>query len=115
MLRKSFATMFFLSVALLLAGPAQAHDWYPPECCHELDCAPVDKVEMLPGASMAIMGAPSGGAGPGAMMVTTKHGTAYVPADFPRRASKDNRMHACMRKTQMGTMKLICIFLPPST
>ena len=25
-------------------APARAHDWYPMECCHGQDCAPVDAV-----------------------------------------------------------------------
>jgi acyl CoA:acetate/3-ketoacid CoA transferase beta subunit len=50
---------------------------------------------------------------PGAMLVTTKHGSVIVPANFPRRESKDSRMHACMRPTD-GGMRLICIFMPPA-
>ena len=30
---------------LAAATPAAAHDWYPMECCHAMDCAVVDKVE----------------------------------------------------------------------
>jgi hypothetical protein len=26
---------------------AFAHDWYPIECCHAMDCAPVDHVRTL--------------------------------------------------------------------
>ena len=48
------------------------------------------------------------------MLVTTKHGSVVVPANFPRRESKDHRMHACMRPGQGGSMRLICIFLPPA-
>ena len=51
----------------------------------------------------------------GGMLVTTKHGSVVVPANFPRRESKDNRMHACMRPNPGGGMRLICIFLPPAT
>lgn len=29
-----------LLLALLLAGPAVAHDWYPPDCCSSTDCRP---------------------------------------------------------------------------
>jgi hypothetical protein len=38
-----------------------------------------------------------------------------VPANFPRRESKDNQMHACIRPSTGGTPRLICLFLPPST
>lgn len=106
---------WIFSAALALAAPAAAHDWYPHECCHGMDCAAVEKVEVLPGAEMATLGAISPQTGPSAMLVTTKHGTVFVPPDFPRRESKDNRMHACMRPTGDGGMKLLCIFMPPST
>jgi hypothetical protein len=130
-------------VCALLAGaaPAAAHDWYPLECCHALDCAPVERVDFAPagvasnlaaalpvghtgpptasGADAAagalVSGNPQGDAGllPGAMLVTTKLGSVIVPGNFPRRESKDHRMHACMRPGGDGTMHLICI-LPPS-
>jgi hypothetical protein len=103
---------WFLAMLLAAATPAAAHDWYPMECCSGLDCAPVEKVEMLPGPPIAsVTGGP---VTLGAMMVTTKHGTVAVPATFPRRESKDNRMHACMRPGEGGKMRLICIFIPPS-
>jgi hypothetical protein len=38
-----------------------------------------------------------------------------VPANFPRRESKDNQMHACMRRTAEGSMRLLCIFMPPAS
>ena len=49
------------------------------------------------------------------MIVTTKHGTVIVPANFPRRESKDNQMHACMRPMSDGGMRLLCLFLPPAS
>jgi len=103
----------WLLAILLAATPAAAHDWYPLECCHNMDCAPVDKVEMVPTPTVTEGGGVS--PGPSVMVVTTKHGTALVPASFPRRESKDHRMHACMLPGDAGKMRLICIFMPPST
>jgi len=104
--------------ALLVAATATsaaAHDWYPIECCSGMDCAVVEKVEMVPAPGIAgILGSPAYASGPGSMSITTKHGTVIVPANFPRRESKDHRMHACMRPGQSGSMRLICIFLPPA-
>jgi hypothetical protein len=107
----------FLLVALLLAAtPAAAHDWYPLECCHAMDCAQVEKVEMMPGPGITgIIGSPAYASTLGSMAVTTKHGTVVVPANFPRRESKDNQMHACMRPTSDGGMRLLCLFLPPAS
>jgi hypothetical protein len=84
---------------------AIAHDWYPMECCHGLDCAPVDAVEFLEPATTS---------GIAAMVVTTRYGRVVVPSDFPRRESKDNRIHACMRQ---GTTRahLLCLFAPPAS
>lgn len=64
-----------------------------------MDCAPVEHVY----------------SGSFAMVVTTKQGTVVVPATFPRRESKDNRMHVCMRRDETGKMKLLCLFLPPAS
>jgi hypothetical protein len=83
---------------------ANAHDWYPMECCHGMDCSTVDKVEVL---------TPVSANAPPAMVVTTKYGSVLVPPDFPRGESQDNRMHACMRQGATGSMHLLCIFLPP--
>jgi hypothetical protein len=106
MFRKSI-----LAALLVTATPAAAHEWYPIECCHGMDCAAAEKVEMLPGPAIAsVTGGP---VVTGAMSVTTKHGTVIVPANFPRRESKDHRMHACMRPGTDG-MRLICIFMPPA-
>ena len=97
---------------LLVATAAAAHDWYPIECCSGMDCAPVEKVEIMPVQSAGIMGSTTL---PGTMMITTKHGSVIVPANFPRRESKDNRMHACIRASGNGNLRLICLFMPPST
>lgn len=85
------------------ADGARAHDWYPIECCHAVDCAPVDSVGQI---------VPTGGGMP-QLVVTSKHGTAIVPRDLPRQTSRDNRMHVCMRSLN-GTMSVLCLFVPPS-
>lgn len=106
------ARAWILVGLLLAATAASAHDWYPIECCSGMDCAPVEKVEIISLQSAGIMGsAPL----PGSMRITTKHGNVIVPANFPRRESKDNQMHACIRPSTGGTPRLICLFLPPST
>jgi len=88
-----------------LSPDVQSHDWYPMECCHSTDCAPVDSTAQL---------IPMGGGIP-QMVVTSKHGTAIISQNFPRQASKDNRMHVCMRRMPNGTMQVLCLFIPPST
>jgi hypothetical protein len=30
-----------LAVLMLVGGAANAHSWYPEECCHDKDCHPV--------------------------------------------------------------------------
>jgi hypothetical protein len=84
--------------------PAKAHDWYPIECCHAQDCAPVEKTAWL---------VPTGGS-PRRLVVTSKHGTAVVPETLPLRESKDSRMHVCMRPSLYGGMGVICLFVPPA-
>lgn len=88
-----------LAALTLLAAPSEgkAHDWYPYECCHDIDCAPVTRVER----------SDSGG-----MVVTSQHGIVFIPDSMMRRESKDARMHVCMRPGLNG-MRAICIFVPP--
>jgi hypothetical protein len=116
-----------LTVALLLvfaiafAAHAPAHEWYPLECCSGDDCAPVDKVEVLTdrhevsknGTLANLLGMPAHAAVP-PLLVTTKHGSVIVPADFPRRWSKDSQMHACIHPIGGGAVMLMCIFMPPT-
>jgi hypothetical protein len=106
--RLNWAAIALLGLAVACAfwfTPAQAHDWYPKECCHNNDCASVESI-----ARSSTLAASSELP---RMVVTTKHGTAVIPSNLPRRESKDNRMHACMNPGPMGKMQLICIFMPP--
>jgi hypothetical protein len=106
---------WLLAALLAAATPSAAHDWYPMECCSGLDCAPVDTVEILQGPAIAsFLPNPAQASPPGGMLVTSKHGSVVVPANFPRRESKDHRMHVCMRPGQGGSMRLLCIFMPPA-
>src|SRR5262245_4318351 len=101
---------------MALTSPALAHDWYPMECCNAQDCSPVDKVEMVPPPKVSMFGTSAHANNLGGMLVTSRHGTVFVPADFPRRESKDNRMHVCMWPPMNVSgipKRLICIFLPP--
>ena len=83
--------------------PAKGHDWYPLECCNHMDCAPVESIIRL---------VPAGGGAP-QLIVSSKHGKAILPQDFPTRESKDSRMHVCMRRHDSGDMGVICLFMPP--
>src|SRR5262245_26359897 len=91
-------------VALCPIG-TRGHDWYPMECCHQMDCAPVENA----GYATAV----ASGEVP-QLVVTTRHGSAVVPPNIPFRESKDHRMHACMRPEGRGQMRITCIFVPPS-
>ena len=92
-----------LFVALVIAGPAQGHDFYDKKCCDNQDCAPASKI---------IRNAD------GSITVTTKHGTArYYPRyrRDHRRPSKDQRYHACMRRLPSGRNQgplAICLYVP---
>jgi hypothetical protein len=98
------SSLLAITLSLGIQSPAIAHEWYPMECCHGQDCAPVESVQTL---------APASTNGLATLVITTKYGTAVVPPDFPRRDSKDNRMHACMRQGATGRIHLLCFFVPP--
>jgi hypothetical protein len=101
-----------LGIVLVAMTPARGHSdgamTYDPDCCHNMDCAPVDKVEQVPTSLASMFTIVPGSALPSTMVVTTKHGTVAVPPNFPLRQSKDARMHACIRQN-----KLICLYMPP--
>jgi hypothetical protein len=85
---------------LVLVPPASAHQWYSRECCGEMDCAPVEHVDVLPD---------------GALRVTSRIGTTVVPANFPRQESPDQNMHVCMvRYSHFDDMRPVCFFVPPT-
>jgi len=87
-----------LIAVMLMVSAAPAHEWYPRECCQDLDCAPVERAEPLPD---------------GSLRVTSKVGTTIVPASFPRQASPDHQMHICMaRFSHLDDMRPVCLFVP---
>ena len=61
-----------------VGGPVIAHSWYPKDCCHNQDCAPVLAEDDE--------------------TVTTIHGTARKDTLIlrPERPSKDLGDHACL-------------------
>lgn len=76
---------------------------YPSECCGGQDCAPGQlETIVVPASTGSVVS-----------WVTTKHGVAAVPPNFPRRQSPDGRIHACMRKQSDGSNKLLCLWIPP--
>ena len=97
-------TGFAATVPQFITG-ATAHDWYPRECCHDKDCAPVESMTKI---------APAGG-GATQLIVTSKHGKATLRRDFPVRESKDSRMHVCLGLYDTGDKEVICLFVPPGT
>jgi hypothetical protein len=100
---RSLGALVFMAIQLSTSA-GSAHDWYPVECCRGDDCAEVEH---------ATYDRPShAGDTLPLLAVTTRHGTALVPANFPRRESLDGKIHACMRPGQ-GDMRLICLFVPP--
>lgn len=75
--------------------PSSPSHWYPLECCHHMDCAPVDRTTQV-GAEL---------------VVTSQHGTVTIPQSMLEkpRQSKDGKAHVCIRAG-----KPVCYFLPPS-
>ena len=105
MLGPTLQVMAIAAMALLAQfRSAEAHSWYPPECCHEIDCAPVDEAIWVSRAD----------GGPPQLLVTSKFGTAKIPRGFLPQQSKDSRMHVCMGYDDFGGKSVLCFFVPPS-
>jgi hypothetical protein len=99
------AFLVILIASQIWVPEVTAHDWYPVECCRGKDCAEVEHATYAQG--------PGAGNDLPILTVTTQHGTALVPPNFPRRESMDGKMHACMGPGQGSNMRLICLFVPP--
>ena len=89
-----------LLVALLISGAAEAHSWYPKECCHDHDCQPV----------------------PCAELVATRHGLMWRGVDIfnePQiKASPDQTCHVCVVGQQSSIIPYylpLCVFVPQPT
>ena len=90
--------MLGLLVGTAMNSAASCHEWYPRECCGKMDCAPVERIEKLPG---------------GVLRLTTKVGTTDVPPGFPRQQSPDGETHVCMvRYSHLDNMRPVCLFVP---
>lgn len=98
-------TLACLLPVLVLRHPARinAHDWYPEECCNDMDCAPVESVQKV---------VPPGGGAP-YLIVTSKKGKVTIRPNFPVRDSKDSRMHVCLGHYEREDSEPICFFVPP--
>lgn len=78
----------------LLNAEVSAHNWYPPDCCHNRDCAPVLDIERLD---------------TGDFRVRSIHGTATVTPQTRLLESQDAQPHVCIREG-----RAVCYFIPPS-
>lgn len=80
---------------------AEAHSWYPRECCGSFDCVPADSITHEPGGKFVIVG----------------HTRIPIPKDFVPRSSPDGRIHVCF-STSAGelygepTYVVLCLYLP---
>lgn len=83
--------VLILALCVLLVAPAQAHDWYPQECCHDRDCRPVIARPV-----------------PGGWEV---EGWGFISETNPKvRSSQDGRFHLCA--SQVIEDFLFCFFKP---
>ncbi len=77
-------------------GPAQAHSWYPMECCGGQDCHETDMVTEMPDGSARVQAGKD---------------TMIVPRGFKRRPSQDAHYHVCYGELH-GSIVIYCFFQP---
>jgi hypothetical protein len=91
--------MIVTIIALAFIVSAHSHSWYPPACCHDMDCHPVDDIKVLPD---------------GGFEVKSNGQTILVPENFPRQRSQDGNYHICFRDWgAAGEQVLIHCFFEP--
>lgn len=95
------AALVAMLISFLISASANAHVWYPNDCCNDRDCAVITSMTEMPNGNLRI---------------ETEHGFAFAPRGFQPKSSLDEYAHACLRQIgpdeeHMGWM-LICLFLP---
>lgn len=93
---------------LCLTGAAQAHSWYPWECCHGDHCAeiPASAVTEQGGGWRIVLDEATH-----PILKKMKGGRrAYFVPYRDVRASPDGRPHACILESNLGALR--CAFLP---
>jgi hypothetical protein len=90
--------------ALIGGAPANAHDWYPKECCSNHDCMPADRI----GTDIR-----------GGRVVVVGQERIWVPRSFQVRSSPDHQIHICFRVIAdplEGVFAIpLCLFMPPQS
>lgn len=87
-----------LALALLALTPAaQAHSWYPKECCSDHDCMPAD------GMSTDVRGD---------LSVHVGNRRVWVPKGFSIQPSRDNQIHICFHLDEHNFLMPLCLFVP---
>jgi hypothetical protein len=86
-------------VGIGAAHVANAHSWYPKECCSNDDCMPADGISRdARGDTIVIVG----------------RRRIWVPRGLVKRPSPDNRIHVCFGVDESNTLVAVCLFMPPA-
>lgn len=96
-------------LALAVPTGARSHGWYETECCHHLECAPIEKMWSEP----TDKGLPTtyAQAFVGGVLKTT-----IIPPNALRRRSQDAKTHVCISiyvgVTKDPTKNFKCLYVP---
>lgn len=82
--------VMLLAFALLLLSPAYPHSWYPPNCCSDRDCAPLDQKRVRQTAD--------------GYFIDEKYFVPHAKVMIPF----DGALHGCFSSTGA----LVCFFAP---
>jgi hypothetical protein len=97
-MKNACSLLLALVLALSTARPADAHSWYPKECCSGRDCMVADRMITDSLGSKSIIVGPY---------------RILVPRGFVPRPSPDGRIHACFIVDDEGSgPELRCLFVP---
>ena len=90
-----------LGLMVVFVRAAEAHDWYPPNCCSGHDCFPIE-IEDETSALTPIQGG----------YIVNASRTAVTGTQI--RQSQDGRFHLCT-KTGLIDGPPVCLFEPPKS
>jgi hypothetical protein len=104
----ALTTLIFVATSAVSFPQAWAHihrspngafvSWYPRECCHDGDCRPVSRIQIV---------------SHGFLMTTEDGSTVFVTSQKMRRYSLDSRWHICLSPGEYPDV--LCVFEPPGS
>ena len=103
MILRIYLLLVIVALLLAVAKCAEAHSWYPQECCHDVDCHPVGCETLAENADGSV-----------AYTDDIRHVT-FVFEKHKVKASLDGKCHVCIHSSPFNVpVTPMCVFIQQS-